>query len=508
MGKRLSQGHSAVNERFILETRTRKLLPAEIVPVLDAQHHISGFILYVEDLSDQFQKEMELSQRLQHWLHQLIQSVSVIKSTAEIMVDDIDGIRDEQKELVLMLARAADSAGGLLQHEDILQHLAPHAPLPLTPLDAAGWVQFLAQCAAENVAVRLELRSASQPANISIDMHHLTSVLLFIMQKLKQSIDLSVLYADLYVKNSWVYLDFSWQGAALESEMLNRWKHAIPRFDSLQASIPLIDILKAHGAKLWCIHGDLLPGYGGVRLLLPLLEEAEIIPVNGFATILSEARPEFYDFDLFQQAGVTAELNGRLLTELTYTVFDTETTGLDPHGGDEIISIGAVRIVNGRLLSGERFDQLINPRRTLPWSSVKYHGIRPEMLADQPCIEKVLPRFHHFAQDTVLVGHNVAFDLRMMQLKETQTKVRFTNPVLDTMLLSDLIHPAHRKHDLQSIAERLGVRVMGRHTALGDAITTGEIFLKLIPLLAAQGIRTFLEARQASKKSLYARLKY
>ncbi|MFZ1982852.1 MAG: exonuclease domain-containing protein, partial [Desulfatitalea sp.] len=123
-------------------------------------------------------------------------------------------------------------------------------------------------------------------------------------------------------------------------------------------------------------------------------------------------------------------------------------------------------------------------------------------------IEQVLPGFHQFANETVLVGHNVAFDMLMLQLKEESAHIRFSNPILDTMLLSDIVHPAHRGHGLQAVADRLGVRIMGRHTALGDAMATAEIFLKLIPLLAAQGIRTMKEARLASQKSLYARLKY
>ena len=130
------------------------------------------------------------------------------------------------------------------------------------------------------------------------------------------------------------------------------------------------------------------------------------------------------------------------------------------------------------------------------------------MLVDQPTVEQVLPKFQHFVQDTVMIGHNVAFDMRMLQVKESITGVKFINPVLDTMLLSSLVHPAHESHSLNRVAERVGVQIRGRHTALGDATATGEIFLKLLPLLAQKDVHTLGEAIEASKQSYYARMKY
>jgi DNA polymerase-3 subunit epsilon len=98
--------------------------------------------------------------------------------------------------------------------------------------------------------------------------------------------------------------------------------------------------------------------------------------------------------------------------------------------------------------------------------------------------------------------------MRMLQLKEAVSGVRFNNPVLDTMLLSAVVHPGHKTHDLEQIAARVGVSIVGRHTALGDAIATGEVFLKLVALLKSQGIITLRQARDASRKTYYARLKY
>ena len=221
---------------------------------------------------------------------------------------------------------------------------------------------------------------------------------------------------------------------------------------------------------------------------------------------VTPAAPPQPDPERFDQIHSTAELGSRPLRELSYTVFDTETTGLRPSAGDKIISIGAVRIVDGRLLHDEIFDQLIDPAHPLNPESARIHGITPAMLRGKPLIAQVLPRFHQFCDGTVLVAHNAAFDMRFLQLQETATGVRFTQPVLDTMLLSAVAHPKQRKHSLEAIAARLGVSLVGRHAALGDAIITGEIFLKLLPLLHVRGVITLRDAWEASRQTRYAHI--
>jgi len=276
-------------------------------------------------------------------------------------------------------------------------------------------------------------------------------------------------------------------------------------------------MLRVHLAPVFSHGGqaqDTAPGASAARvisgyvLMLDNITRQVEAAADPAVWLRHESRPVYYDFDLFRQTEETCALEDRLLTQLIYTVFDTETTGLEPSQGDEIIQIGATRIVNGRLLRNETIDQLIDPRRRLKPESIPIHGITEEMLKGQPTLDLVLPTFHEFCEDTVLVGHNAAFDMRFLQFKEASTGIVFTHPVLDTLLLSAVIHPHQESHRLEAIAERLGVSVSCRHTALGDAMVTGEIFLRMIPLLAEQGIHTLGQARAAAARTYYARTRY
>jgi DNA polymerase-3 subunit epsilon len=120
----------------------------------------------------------------------------------------------------------------------------------------------------------------------------------------------------------------------------------------------------------------------------------------------------------------------------------------------------------------------------------------------------VLPAFAAFCEDTVLVAHNAAFDMRFLRRHEEAAGVRLIQPVLDTLLLSAVLHEDLLGHGLDAIAARMGVSAMGRHTAVGDAIMTADVFLRMIPLLAGKGIRTLGEARTASERTFLARLEY
>ncbi len=297
-------------------------------------------------------------------------------------------------------------------------------------------------------------------------------------------------------------LRLQWQDQTVPSQAIRDWQTS-PLFMDCDGTADSPDtVISAHEGDISVIQS----GKGfctGINVSLPTVLADE--PANLQSSV--PPRPVSYEFDLFHQPGQQA-LGKIPLRKLTFVAFDTETTGLNPSTGDEIIQLGAVRIVNGRLLHNECIDQLVNPQRPVPKSSVEIHGIDPDLLPLQPTINEVLPDFHAFAIDSVLVAHNAAFDMRFLQLKEKATGLHFDNPVLDTLLLSSIVHPNQEGHSLDAIAERFNLTIVGRHTALGDALVTAEILLKLIPLLQAQGIHTLEEALLACSQSPFAKIKY
>lgn len=220
--------------------------------------------------------------------------------------------------------------------------------------------------------------------------------------------------------------------------------------------------------------------------------------------ILSD-RPEFYDFSLFEAQRSDRDL-ARPLGDLDYVVFDTETTGLDPSKGDRIVQISGVRLVRGAP-TGEEFNTLVNPGMSIPASSIRFHGITDDMVVDAPSVPDAIRSFRTFVEGSVLVAHNAAFDMKFLSAREAETGVVFDNPVLDTLLVSFILQPNHSAHTLDAIAARFGVNISDevRHTALGDARATTEIFVKMLPVLQRNGLGTLGRLLEASNRVFHIR---
>ncbi len=185
------------------------------------------------------------------------------------------------------------------------------------------------------------------------------------------------------------------------------------------------------------------------------------------------------------------------LFSASYVVFDTETTGLNPFKGDEIISLGAVIIEGGQILSQPAFYRLVNPKRQVSAQSKKLTGLTDEMLRDKPEIGKVLLEFLRFTGPRILVAHNAPFDLAFINSKLSESiSWRIVNPVIDTVLLTSALYYSIGDYSLESLSSRFKLDLEGRHHALSDARIAASLFLKLLPELKRKNVNTLHQLAQ------------
>jgi DNA polymerase-3 subunit epsilon len=491
---------------FVVTDNQDRLLRVEAAPILDNHKEFKGFILTLHDITQQLESDSRIDSLLQSLRRGIRGSLASVRAAVEAIREFPDMDRFQLDIFTKIIHKESITIGNIVEKVASNSTYRTRTRWPLVQMKAKDMLDVIKRKTKERLDIQINIEQCSEDIRIQVDSYSIVLATLFLLNKLQKETQANEFDCAFERKGQFINLDLLWHGSPIKIEMLKKWDEQFISVKDESIPLTLKEVIKQHEGEIWS-YGFKDSSKSYLRVLFPAIAASEPKRAAN-PTILPESRPEFYHFDLFNQPGQTTKLDNRALGELSYTVFDTETTGLNPTQGDEIIAIGALRLINGTLLYEENFDQLINPNRPLPFESVQIHGIKPEMLHDQPTIDQVLPLFHKFSEDTILVAHNASFDMAMIEKKEEQTGVKFTNPVLDTLLLSSIVHPFQEDHNLEAIAERLGVRIVGRHTALGDAIAAGEIFLKLIPLLAKQGIYTLKEARLASRKSFYARQKF
>jgi DNA polymerase-3 subunit epsilon len=488
--------------RFVTATAAGRLLRVQAAPVA-GEGAISGMVLTLQDVTGLLDREQQRLALLQALAAGVRAPVANLRAAAENLAAYPDMEAPRRARFIEIVA--AESASLSRAINEALRGYADalKASITLNDMRAVDLAGVARRRLETLLGLAVEIDAVDASLWLRVDSFAMIQAFAFLCGKLEGEYAVRVVRFAARARERFVEFDLGWEGAIVAAEALSVWESE-PLAE--QGPLTLRDVLERHGAEVW-LHRA---GAGGQRAAAFrfLLPAAEAPPAAALPARAAESRPEYYDFDLFRNVDSARALHERRLAQLAYTVFDTETTGLEPSAGDEIISIGAVRIVNARLLKHEVFERLVNPRRPLNRDSARVHGIDAAALAAQPGIEEVLPAFHRFCEDTVLVAHNAAFDMRFLELKEAATGVRFTQPVLDTLLLSAMLHPSLEDHRLEAIAERLGVQVIGRHTALGDALLEAEIFLRLLPLLEARGIVTLREALEASRQTYYSRLRY
>ena len=478
--------------------RDGQLLQVRLTPVRDTAGEVSGFVLVLADMTSRQQASGRRDDLLRELIETTRASLASIRAAAETVLDYPDMNPGERRDFVEIAREESHRLGQ--QVEEWVAESAAHlgADWLLTDMQGEDLLTVLGREVEREDGVATSVESGTDELWVRVDSHAIARAVVLMVTRLRNHCSVREVTLSLTRAGGHAELDVRWPGRAPDPDAFKAWLGE-PLTGTAAGTVQ--KVVERHDGEIWS--GDRPGPTSYVRLLLPLTEAAPL-PVP---TVLETgSRPEFYDFDLFDLPKESQAWQDRRLSDLAYTVFDTETTGFDAPGGDEIVSVGAVRVVNGRLLRHETFERLVDPRRSVPARSVAVHGITTDMVRGQPTMDEVLPLFARFAEDTVLVGHNVGFDMSFLSLKEAATGVRFTQPVLDTLLLDAALHPDHERHSLEAIAARLGVGVVGRHTALGDALLTGEVFVRLLTLLEQRGIGTLGEAMAAARATYQARL--
>ncbi|CAO6123714.1 DnaQ DNA polymerase III, epsilon subunit and related 3'-5' exonucleases [Candidatus Pelagibacterales bacterium] len=180
--------------------------------------------------------------------------------------------------------------------------------------------------------------------------------------------------------------------------------------------------------------------------------------------------------------------------ESIFAVLDTETTGLNVNEGHRIVSIGATKIKNLKI-TNEILDELINPERKISEPSIKIHHITQEQVQNKPVLKELDEKIYNFLKNTVLVGHNLNFDIKFIIKSAPYTTIayRVKNIVtIDTIYLAAGIYPHLKSYELSFLCENLKIQTKDqtRHSAIGDSVITARLFLHLLEEARKKNINT------------------
>lgn len=177
------------------------------------------------------------------------------------------------------------------------------------------------------------------------------------------------------------------------------------------------------------------------------------------------------------------------LPEQLFVTLDTETTGLNPRA-DLPVAVAAVPFVAGQPMVGDGFQTLVNPGRPIPATAHRIHGISDAMIRHAPAPTAVLPGLLQYCHaQPALIGFHIGFDLAILnRLARRMGLPPLHVPALDVAELAAGLSPHWAGLTLEQLAGRLQIPIAGRHTAAGDAILAGRIYLRLVPVLKAYGV--------------------
>ncbi|WP_082233891.1 3'-5' exonuclease [Halobacillus massiliensis] len=189
------------------------------------------------------------------------------------------------------------------------------------------------------------------------------------------------------------------------------------------------------------------------------------------------------------------------LNNITYTVFDLETTGFLPEIGHEILSIGAVKINGLDTYHHEPFHQVVKPIRPVRKSILSLTGLKKDQVNEAPTFIEAFDRFFEFSRGTVLVAYPAKFDMRFMKTMLKRWHLPdYSPPVIDAQLMAKYLFPERKYYQLDPLLRKFSIPKLKRHHALNDSIMTAELFRELAKAMEEKNIFTLKQLKETLPK--------
>ena len=194
------------------------------------------------------------------------------------------------------------------------------------------------------------------------------------------------------------------------------------------------------------------------------------------------------------------------IDDLTFIVFDTETTGFQVATIDRLIEIGAVPVSGLKVKENDRFQTYVNPERQISREIIDLTSITNEKVAGAPVAAKAIHDFFDYVESheaVCLVGHYVGFDHLVLKSELKREKLALKKLfTIDTLDLIGFMAPSYDMRDLERYAMAFGTRIYDRHSAIGDALTTAYLFTELLQQFKDRGHSTWGELIKATDSQM------
>ena len=200
-------------------------------------------------------------------------------------------------------------------------------------------------------------------------------------------------------------------------------------------------------------------------------------------------------FKKFKYQIDTKKLFNRVsLEQSNFSILDTETTGLHVEKGDQIISIASLKVCDLKIDEKNYLDELVNPNMKIPESSTKIHNIKDDQVKSKPSLLEISEKILKFLKKSVLVGHNINFDINFLKENSKGSQLADRMKVIksiDTIYLTASLFPDLKNYELSNLCEYFNIKTDDqiRHSALGDCIITARLFLYLISIAQTKGVK-------------------